>query len=44
MHHAIEKGLLLVNRNDLLVLLGSEEMDSARRIVYKLLGSMKKKN
>lgn len=44
LHHAIEKGLSLVNRNDLLVLLGSEEMDAASRIVYKLLGPMKKKN
>jgi hypothetical protein len=44
LHHAIEKGLSLVNRNDLLVLLGSEEMDAAGRIVNKLLGAMKKKN
>lgn len=43
LHHAIEKGLSLLNRNDLMVLLGCEEMNAAGRIVNKLLGSVNKK-
>lgn len=43
LHHAVEKGLSLLNRNDLMVLLGCEEMNAAARIVNKLLGSVNKK-
>lgn len=37
LHHAIEKGLSLLDRNDLLVMLGSNEMSAAYRIVYRQL-------
>lgn len=37
LHHAIEKALSILSRNDLLVLLGSEEMNAAGKIVNKLL-------
>ncbi|MDD3705022.1 MAG: hypothetical protein PHC45_03000 [Clostridiaceae bacterium] len=43
LHYAVEKGLSLLNSNDLMVLLGSEEMNAASSIVNKLLGSVKKK-
>lgn len=43
LHHAIEKALSILKRNDLLVLLGSEEMNAASRIVNKLLKPAGKK-
>ncbi|MEA4849401.1 MAG: Mur ligase family protein [Clostridiaceae bacterium] len=43
LHHAIEKGLSLLHSHDLLVLLGSEEMNTASRMVYKLLKTIKAK-
>lgn len=35
LHHAIEKSLSLLNKHDLLVMLGSDEMSIARKVLYR---------
>lgn len=37
LHHAIEKGLSIIGKNDLMVMLGSNEMSAAQKIVYRQL-------
>ena len=43
LHHAIEKSLSVLNKRDLLVMLGSDEMSAAHRILYRQLRPMSDK-
>ena len=44
LHHAIERSLSLLNKKDLLIMLGSDEMNMAHRILYRHLRHLSNNN